>query len=71
MRGRGVAGLAVASPAGSVRVATASVYNRYRAMRMEMTNKQNGRKSVFESEKIALAPDTKDEFFTPRYLERQ
>lgn len=45
--------------------------NRYRAMRMEMTNKQNGRKSVFESEKIALAPDTKDEFFTPRYLERQ
>lgn len=45
--------------------------NRYRAMKMEMTNKKNGRKSVFESEKVTLAPDTKDEFFTPRYLERQ
>ena len=44
--------------------------NRYRAMKMEMTNKKNGRKSVFESEKVTLAPDTKDEFFTPRYLER-
>jgi hypothetical protein len=43
---------------------------RYRAMRMEMTNKQNGRRSVFESEKVVLAPDTKDDFFTPRYLER-
>jgi outer membrane lipoprotein-sorting protein len=44
--------------------------NRYRAMKMEMTNKQNGRRSIFESEKISLAPDTKDEYFTPRYLER-
>lgn len=44
--------------------------NRYRAMRMEMTNKQTGRRSVFETEKIALAPETKDEYFTPRYLER-
>ena len=44
--------------------------NRYRAMKMEMTNKKNGRRSVFESEKVTLAPDTKDEFFTPRYLER-
>jgi len=39
-------------------------------MRMEMTNKQNGRRSVFESEKVTFAPDTKDEFFTPAYLER-
>jgi hypothetical protein len=39
-------------------------------MKMEMTNKKNGRRSVFESEKVTLAPDTKDEFFTPRYLER-
>lgn len=45
--------------------------NRYRAMRMEMINKQNGRRSVFETEKISLAPDTKDEYFTPRFLERQ
>jgi hypothetical protein len=44
---------------------------RYRAMRMEMTNKQTGRRSVFETEKITLAPDTKDEYFTPRFLERQ
>lgn len=44
--------------------------NRYRAMRMEMINKQNGRRSVFESEKVTLAPDTKDEYFTTRYLER-
>lgn len=43
---------------------------RFRAMKMQMTNKQNGRKSVFEAEKITLAPDTKDEYFTPRYLER-
>jgi outer membrane lipoprotein-sorting protein len=43
---------------------------RYRAMRMEMVNKQNGRKSVFESEKVTLAKDTNDEFFTTRYLER-
>lgn len=44
--------------------------NRYRAMRMEMTNKQTGRRSVFETEKIALVPETKDDYFTPRYLER-
>jgi hypothetical protein len=43
---------------------------RYRPMRMEMINKQNGRRSVFESEKVTLASDTKDEFFTTRYLER-
>jgi len=33
-------------------------------------NKQNGRRSVFESEKMTVAPDTKDEYFTTRYLER-
>ncbi len=43
---------------------------RYRAMRMEMINKQNGRRSVFETEKVTFAPDTKDEYFTTRYLER-
>ena len=42
----------------------------YRAMKMEMVNKQNGRKSTFLSEKVTLAPDTKDEYFTTRYLER-
>jgi hypothetical protein len=43
---------------------------RYRSMHMEMVNKKNGRKSVFISDKAVLAPDTKDEFFTTRYLER-
>ena len=43
---------------------------RYRAMRMEMTNKQTGSRSVLATDKVALAPETKDEFFTPRYLER-
>lgn len=44
---------------------------RYRTMHMEMTNKQNGRKSVFESEKAALSTSLDDELFTTRYLERQ
>jgi len=43
---------------------------RYRAMRMEMINKQNGRRSVFNSDKVSFAPATKDEYFTNRYLER-
>ena len=43
---------------------------RYRAMHVEMINKQNGRRSVFESKKVAFAPNTKDEFFTTAYLER-
>ena len=43
---------------------------RYRPMRMEMVNKQNGRKSVFDSSKVTFAPNTKDEYFTTAYLER-
>jgi hypothetical protein len=43
---------------------------RYRAMHMEMINKQNGRKSVFETKKVAFSPSTKDEYFTTAYLER-
>jgi hypothetical protein len=43
---------------------------RYRAMKMEMTNLQNGRKSTFESTKVAFSPDVKDDYFTTRYLER-
>jgi len=43
---------------------------RYRAMHMEMVNKQNGRRSVFESKKVTFAPNTKDEYFTTTYLER-
>jgi hypothetical protein len=43
---------------------------RYRAMKMEMVNKTNGRRSVFETKKVSFAPDTKDDFFTTRYLEK-
>jgi hypothetical protein len=43
---------------------------RYRPMRMEMTNTQNGRRSVFTSEQLVSAPGTKDDYFTQRYLER-
>lgn len=42
----------------------------YRPMRMEMVNKQNGRRSVFTSKKVTFAPAANDEYFTPRYLER-
>jgi hypothetical protein len=43
---------------------------RYRPMHMEMLNKQNGRKSMFDSPKVTFSPNTKDEYFTPAYLER-
>ncbi len=43
---------------------------RYRAMYMEMTNRQNGRKSVFESTKAVFSPTVKDDLFTSRHLER-
>jgi len=43
---------------------------RYRAMHMEMINKQNGRKSVFETKKVTFSPSTKDDYFTTAYLER-
>lgn len=44
---------------------------RYRPLRMEMVNKQNGRRSVFDTQKVAFAPDTDDAHFTTRSLERQ
>ena len=43
---------------------------RYRPLRMEMVNKQNGRRSIFDTEKIAFAPDTSDDNFTTRRLEQ-
>jgi hypothetical protein len=45
-------------------------HKRYRAMRMEVVNMRNGRRSVFDTEKVAFVPDTKDEYFTTAYLER-
>jgi hypothetical protein len=43
---------------------------RYRTLRNEMINKQNGRRSVFEFNKMSFAPNTKDEYFTTTYIER-
>jgi hypothetical protein len=45
-------------------------HKRYRPLRMVMTNQQNGRRSIFATEQVAFTPETKDEYFTPRYLER-
>ncbi|NLE85772.1 MAG: outer membrane lipoprotein-sorting protein [Myxococcales bacterium] len=55
--------------AGDVKVLDAKK-GRVRALRMEMKNVQNGRRSVFETQKVAFTPDTKDEYFTTAYLER-
>ena len=43
---------------------------RYRTMRNEMINKQNGRRAVFEFTKMIFAPKTKDEYFTTSYIQR-
>jgi outer membrane lipoprotein-sorting protein len=43
---------------------------KYIATRMEMSNMQNGRKSVMTIDKIQYNPDVKDDYFTLGYLER-
>ncbi len=43
---------------------------RYRAKYMEMTNKLNNRKSVFETTKIEYSPEITDDYFSTQYLER-
>ncbi len=43
---------------------------KYMAARMEMSNLQNGRKSVMIMDKIQYNPHVKDEYFTLGYLER-
>jgi len=48
-----------------------TIKHRFQPQHMEMLNKQNGRKSVMQVEKIQLRPDVPDEYFTTRYLERQ
>jgi hypothetical protein len=54
---------------GSIKLLDAK-NKRYRPMHMEMINKQNGRRSVFDSSKVTFAANTKDEYFTTAYLER-
>jgi hypothetical protein len=44
--------------------------HRYRTTRMEMINRQNRRRSVFVTRQVAFKPNTKDDFFTTRFLER-
>jgi outer membrane lipoprotein-sorting protein len=46
------------------------VKERYRSLRNEMVNKQTGSRSIFEFTKMDFAPKTKDELFTPTYIER-
>jgi outer membrane lipoprotein-sorting protein len=47
------------------------VNHRYRAMKMEMINHQNGRRSVLENTKLEFNPNIIDDYFTLRYLERE
>jgi hypothetical protein len=43
---------------------------KYIATRMEMSNIQNGRKSVMTIDEIQYNPNVKEEYFTLGYLER-
>ena len=45
--------------------------HKYRPIHMIMVNLQNDRKSILKVDKIQFTPDTKDEYFTTRYLERE
>ena len=45
--------------------------HKYRLIHLEMVNKQNGRRSVLKVNSIVFNPNVKDEYFTPRYLERE
>lgn len=44
---------------------------KYRAVHMEMVNKQNDRKSILKVDEIMLNPNVKESYFTTRYLERE
>jgi len=44
---------------------------KYMATEMTMSNKQNGRKSIWIIEKIDVNPNIKDEYFTTDFLEKQ
>jgi hypothetical protein len=45
--------------------------HKFRLMHMEMVNRQNGRRSIMQVEKVRFVPDVPDSYFTTRYLERQ
>ena len=44
--------------------------HKFRAMNLEMINRQNGRRSTLENE-LEFNPDVDDKYFTTRYLERE
>ncbi len=44
---------------------------RSRPLHMEMTNKQNNRRSVMVTDKIEFNPKVKDDYFNQRYLSRE
>jgi hypothetical protein len=48
-----------------------TVNHKYRAMNLEMINRQNGRRSMFINEKLEFNPNVDDNYFTTRYLERE
>ena len=45
--------------------------HKFRAMHLEMTNHQNGRKSVLINEELEFSPSVQNDYFTTRYLERE
>jgi hypothetical protein len=45
--------------------------NKYRPLHLEMTNLQNGRKSILQIKQIVYNPKVKNDYFTTRYLERE
>ncbi len=44
--------------------------HRFRPMRMEMRNKQNGRSSVLQINQLKLRKEIPDKYFTARFLEQ-
>ena len=55
--------------AGEVRLLDPSS-QKYLATRMEIVNRQNGRKSLMKIDRVQFNPDVKDEYFTLDYLEK-
>lgn len=45
--------------------------HKFRAMKIEMINRQNGRRSILINEQLEFNPNIDDKYFTTRYLERE
>ena len=71
---RNLAGIRVLDPAATLNSWIKEldpVNHKYRFMRMEMENHQNGRKSIMINDQLEFNPDIEDSYFTTRYLERE